>query len=133
MLEEAGVSVFFVTENGKSRVVLSDAPERAETRLARLPFRAETTMVSGEYVTRLQAARNVAPGRLTLRDRDDRLPAQYPLIASAEITGADGRLEQFQSSPGAFRFESSRGAGGTPVACDSVAYRSDKSYADNLA
>jgi type VI secretion system secreted protein VgrG len=132
MLEEAGISFFFVTDHGKTRVVFSDAPTRAESRM-RLPFRADTTMVAGEYVTRVQAGCKVAPGRVTMRDQDDRLPADYPLLASTDVSVADKRLEQFQSTPGAFRFESSRGAGGTPVADDRGAVRSDERLAKTLA
>jgi hypothetical protein len=69
---------------------------------------------------------------VTLRDRDDRLPAGYPLLASEDLGGIESRLERFQSTPGAFQFESSRGAGGTPVADDRGAVRSDKRHADNL-
>ncbi|MBK9265696.1 MAG: type VI secretion system tip protein VgrG [Polyangiaceae bacterium] len=133
MLEEAGISFFLVTESDKTRVVLSDAPERAEARMMRLPFRADTTMVSGEYVTRVRARAAVAPGRVAMRDRDDRLPAGYPLFAAADAKDADRRLEQFESVPGAFRFESSRAGGGTPVADDRGAVRSDEKMAKTLA
>jgi len=133
MLEEAGVSFYLVTEDGKTRVVLSDAPERAEPRMTRLPFRSDTTMVSGEYATRMRTSRSVAPGRVVMRDRCDRLPAEYPLLATADVADGNRRLERFQSTPGAFRFESTRGGGGTPVADDRGAVRSDEKAAKVLA
>ena len=72
-------------------VVLSDAPERAEPRMTRLPFRSDTTMVSGEYATRMRTSRSVAPGRIVMRDRCDRLPATTAERTPLDVTTFDAK------------------------------------------
>ncbi|MRG98457.1 type VI secretion system Vgr family protein [Polyangium spumosum] len=133
-LADAGISYFFVEKDDETVVVLSDAPQRGQPRGARLPFKADVTMVTGEYVTRAQAGRELRPGRVAIRDRDHRLPAAYPLHASADARALDieGRLESFEATPGAFLYRTNQ-AGGTPVADDRGAYRSDERAAKSLA
>ena len=134
MLEHAGVSYFFVEKDGETKVVLSDGPQRSEPRSTRLPFKADVTMVTGEYVTRAQAGRELRPGRVALRDLDHRLPAGYPLQATADgrALPIEARLEHFHATPGAFLYRTTQG-GGTPVADDRGIYRSDERTAAKLA
>ncbi|MDC3959505.1 type VI secretion system Vgr family protein [Polyangium jinanense] len=133
-LEDAGISYFFEEKDGETVVVLSDAPHRAEPRPTRLPFKADVTMVTGEYATRAQAGRELRPGRFVMRDRDHRLSAAYPLEARADARALDveTRLERFRADPGAFLYQANPG-GGTPVADDRGAYRSDERVARSLA
>ncbi|WP_269749927.1 type VI secretion system Vgr family protein [Polyangium fumosum] len=134
LLEHAGISYFFEEKDGETVVILSDTPQRAEPRPTRLPFKADVTMVTGEYATRAQAGRELRAGRLAMRDRDYRLPAAYPLQARADARtlGAETRLERFHADPGAFLYQANQG-GGTPVADDRGTYRSDERAAKRLA
>ncbi len=134
MLEDAGISYFFADKDGETMLFLSDAPQLRAPRAAVLPFKADVTMVTGEYATRLRAGRELRPGRLAMRDRDYRLPAAYPLRAHADAKalGIEGRLERFHAQPGAFLFQSSQ-AGGTPAADDRGTYRSDERAGKLLA
>jgi type VI secretion system secreted protein VgrG len=50
MLEDAGISFYFAEDDGASRLVLSDAPQRNAPREPRIPFKDETSMSRGEYV-----------------------------------------------------------------------------------
>jgi type VI secretion system secreted protein VgrG len=134
LLEDAGISFWFEIHDGATTVIFSDSPQRGEPRTARLPFKADVTMVTGEYATHLRAAREVRPGRYSVRDRDYRLPAAYPLLASTSAPGLDqeAALETFHNSPGAFLFESAKGEA-TPSADDRGKFRSDEAEGARLA
>ncbi len=111
MLEDAGISFFFEQADTETRLVLADAPQAGAPRPA-IPFRDNpTTSLEREHVTKLHVGQRVRPGRYTLRDHDTRLPASYPLLASAEAprAGVEGRLERFHYAPGAFQFGTDKG------------------------
>lgn len=134
MLEDTGISSFFENQDGKTIFIASDAPQCAEPRAMPIPYKAEITMVTGEYVTNVKIARELKPGRVMIRDRDYRLPPDYALKASVQAKALDRetRMEQFEVIPGRFLVQSAQG-GGTPVADDRGMYRSDERHADQVA
>jgi type VI secretion system secreted protein VgrG len=133
LLEDAGVSFFFTGDSGETRLVLSDAPETADLRAPRIPFRDQPGDVDREHVTKVRAGRRVRPGRYTLRDHDYRRPPSYRLLASAAAESAvEQQLERFHYAPGAFLFESDRGDP-TPAADDRGRYRTDEAEAAAIA
>jgi type VI secretion system secreted protein VgrG len=126
MLEDAGVSFYFATDEDESRLVLTDTPETAEPRAPAIAFRDQPTVAALEHVTAVHLDRRVRPGRYTVRDHDYRRPPTYPLLATARRgTEVEDRLERFDYAPGAFLFESQRGED-TPVADDRGRYRADE-------
>jgi type VI secretion system secreted protein VgrG len=134
MLEDAGISFYFEQNEEKTRLVLADAPQRAEPRVGALPFRDDVSTVSGEYVTRVNVGQQVRPGRYTMRDHDYRLPASYKLVSSAEGANVEveKKLERYHYTPGAFLFNSTRGED-TPSADDKGKSRTDEAEAALLA
>ncbi len=132
MLEDAGISFFFQTEEGETRLVLSDAPQLAEGRPP-IAFRDEPTDADKEHVTSVRIGRAVRPGKYTLRDHDYRRPANYKLLASAGgAAGVEDKLERFHYVPGAFLFENEKGDA-TPNADDKGKYRTDETEGSALA
>ena len=134
MLEDAGIASFFETKNGETILVLSDAPQRAEPRAMHIPYKADITMVTGEYVTNVKMKRELKPGRVVFRDREYRSPAGYVLGATAKAKAlqVETQLEQFEVLPGRFLVQSTQG-GGTPIADDQGTYRSDERHAERIA
>ena len=136
MLEDAGISYFFADDDGETRLVLSDAPGSAPPARPPLAFieRWSPGIQTGPQATAVRLGQRVRPGRYTMRDRDYRLPASYPLMASAESGGGniESRLERFHYTPGAFLFAADRGDS-TPVADDKQRTRSDEPEAAILA
>jgi type VI secretion system secreted protein VgrG len=129
MLEEAGISFYFVGDG--SKVVLTDAPQRADERGSPLPFRDEPSSAHGDYVTAVRVSRHVRPGKLTLRDYDYRRPATFTVGASAASPGVEGELESFDYLPGAFHFES-EALDPTPAADDRGVHRIDETEGERL-
>ncbi len=127
MLEDAGISFHFASSDGETRLVLSDAPQASAPRVPAVPFRDQPTVSEREHVTRVRIGQEVRPGRYTVRDHDARLPASYPLVASAAApsAGVEGRLEQFHYEPGAFLFGTDQGES-TPFADDKGKTRTDE-------
>lgn len=134
LLENVGISSYFETKQNKTVLILHDAPQRAEPRAMRIPYKADTTMVTGEYVTKVTMSRELKPGRVMIRDRDYRMPPEYPLnsTAVAKTLDVEKQLEHYEILPGRFLVQANQG-GGTPVADDHGMYRSDERYADRLA
>jgi len=134
MLEDAGISFYFDQSEEKTRLVLADAPQRAEPRVGALPFRDDVSTVSGEYVTQVNVGQEVRPGRYTMRDHDYRLPANYNLVSSAEGANVEieKKLERYHYTPGAFLFNSTKGED-TPSADDKGKSRTDEAEAAQLA
>ncbi len=129
LLEDIGVTYFFEQAGeGKTRVVLADAPNRRSPR-APLPFisEAEGQKLDHEYVTRVRTTRVVKPGKYTQSDVDFRKPLDYPLVASS-TRGLDieSRLERYHHNYGSFLWKST-GGGDTPTADDRGAARTDES------
>jgi type VI secretion system secreted protein VgrG len=132
MLEDAGISYYFETHDGESRMVLCDGPQRNEARPP-IAFRDQPTDADKEHVTEVRVARRVRPGKYTLRDHDYRRPASYKLLATAGSSkNVEEQLERFHYTPGAFLFESEKGDP-TPAADDKGRYRTDENEANTLA
>jgi type VI secretion system secreted protein VgrG len=132
MLEEAGISFYFADKDNKTVCVLADAPHKGDERPLPIPFRDEPTVADKEHVTAVRVSRQVRPGKMTLRDHDYRRPAEYPLGASATSGGVEESLESFHYVPGAFLYETDKGAS-TPFADDRGMHRADESEGSKLA
>jgi type VI secretion system secreted protein VgrG len=132
MLEDAGISFYYESEDGATQLVLADAPQGNEAR-APIAFRDNPTVADKEHVTGMRATRRVRPGKYTMRDRDYRQPASFSLLSSAGSSGGvEEQLERFHYAPGTFVFQSSKGDG-TPVADDKGKYRADQGEAAAMA
>jgi type VI secretion system secreted protein VgrG len=132
MLEEAGISFYFVQKDGRTVCVLADAPQGNDERPQPIPFRDAPSTSGSEHVTAVRVSRHVRPGTVTLRDHDYRRPAEYKLGATAAGTGVEQGLESFHYVPGAFLFESEKGDP-TPVADDRGKHRTDETEGQKLA
>lgn len=134
MLEDAGVTFYFVDQGGESLLILSDAPQKNEPRKDPLPFRDSATDLLPGHATRVRMVQKVRPGKYTLRDHDYRLAASYPLAKSAEGKNvpAEEKLERFHYTPGAFLFGSDKGED-TPFADDKGKTRTDEKEAELVA
>jgi type VI secretion system secreted protein VgrG len=132
MLEEAGISFYFVDQDHRTTLVLTDAPQHGEERTDPIPFRDEPSVADKEHVTAVRLSRHVRPGKMTLRDHDYRKPAEYPLGASASSGGVEEGLESFHYVPGAFNFEG-ESAELTPFADDRGTFRAAEGEASRLA
>lgn len=133
MLEDAGVSFYFRTEDGDTRLVLHDAPQLNARRAPPIAFRDNPTDANREHVTAVHVGRSIRPGKYTVRDHDYRRSPAYNLRSSATAAGGiEEALERFDYTPGAFLYESDDGAG-TPVADDKGRYRTDEKEATALA
>jgi type VI secretion system secreted protein VgrG len=117
LLEEAGISFVFThgDEQG-SKLLLSDRLHAGEARPP-LPFFDHMTQAAErEFVTKVRVARDVRPGKVTLRDYDPRRP-RHELFGKAEEGKSEAKYEQYSYQPGGFLVEGS-GGGDTPVADD---------------
>ena len=133
MLEDAGISFFFETEGGETKMVLHDAPQSGSPRAMPIAYRDNPTEADAEHVTEVRIARKVRPGKYTLRDHDYRRPPTYKLLASAAgASGVEEKLERYHYTPGAFLFESDKGES-TPNADDKGKYRTDENEAKQIA
>ncbi len=137
MLEEAGVAHLFVQGAERTELVLTDRPQVAAPRKARLPFRDDPSSLDAQdpSIYHAQVGRRVRPGRYTMRDHDPRMAADYRLLASSpgdDATDAEVSLESYHYTPGAFLYEVDRGDD-TPVADDKSKVRSDEKEAAQLA
>jgi len=126
MLEDAGISFFFEQGGEETRLVLTDAPQKAEARKNKIAFRDNPMQASAEHITKVRIGQQVRPGRYTMQDVDYRRAPSHQPKASAEMHGVDveSRLEQFHYAPGAFLFGTDKGEG-TPVADDRGKSRTD--------
>ena len=134
MLEDAGISFYFETVGGESKLVLSDAPQANEARQA-IAFRDSPTEADREHVTSVRVGRKVRPGRYTMRDHDYRKDPSFKLIAqgsAANATELEQKLERYHYTPGAFLFGADKGDS-TPHADDKGKTRTDDSEAATLA
>lgn len=132
MLEEAGISFYFVDHDDRTVCVLTDAPQQNHERALPIAFVDAPGTLDQEYVTEVRVSRAVRPGRLTLRDHDYRRPAEFALGASAATNGIEERLESFHYEPGTMLFAASGGVG-TPVADDRGMHRTDELEGQRLA
>jgi type VI secretion system secreted protein VgrG len=133
MLEDAGISFYFKTDDGETKLVLHDTPQRNARRALPIAFRDHPTDANREHVTAVRIGRSIRPGKYTVRDHDYRRSPAYDLRSSAKAAGGvEEALEQFEYSPGAFLYESDSG-GATPVADDRGRYRTDEKEASALS
>lgn len=132
MLEDAGISFFFKTDDGDTKLVLHDTPQLNALRTP-IAFRDNATSADREHVTEVRIGRSIRPGKYTVRDHDYRRSPAYDLRSSAKAAGGiEESLERFDYTPGAFLFESAEGAA-TPIADDKGRYRTDEKEASALA
>ena len=131
MLEDAGVSFYFVTEEGQTRLRLHDVPNNAEARPP-LRFFDKPWKQDPSYVTDVRVGRRVRPGKYTMRDVDHRRAATYKLGGSAASGGDEDALERYHYAPGAFVYESDRGES-TPISDDKGKFRADDAAGAALA
>lgn len=131
MLEDAGISYFF--ESGEAtKLVLSDAPHRADAR-APIPFRENPTIADREHVRNVRVGRRIRPGKYTMQDHDYRKDPSFKLLAEAKQgQGIEERLERYHYTPGAFLFGEGKGES-TPHADDKGKTRTDEREAAILA
>jgi type VI secretion system secreted protein VgrG len=132
MLEEAGISFYFVEKDDQTVCVMSDAPQENEQRAVPIAYRDTPAAADTEHVTAVRISRLVRPGKVTLRDHDYRRPSSFALGASAAANGIEERLESFHYEPGAFLFEANTGVI-TPVADDRGMHRTDEVEGHQLA
>jgi type VI secretion system secreted protein VgrG len=134
MLEDAGVSFYFTTDDGETKLALHDAPQLNARRAAPIAYRDNATDAHREHVTEVRIGRSIRPGKYTVRDHDYRRAPTYDLRSSAKASGGgvEEMLEQFDYAPGAFLYESDGGAA-TPIADDRGRYRTDEKEASALA
>ncbi|MEZ4309814.1 MAG: type VI secretion system tip protein TssI/VgrG [Polyangiaceae bacterium] len=133
MLEDAGISFYFRTEEGDTQLILHDSPQSEAPRSPPIAFRDNPTDADREHVTEVRVGRKIRPGKYTVRDHDYRRPPSYDLRSTAQGgAGIEGSLEQFHYAPGAFLFEADRGDA-TPIADDRGKYRTDEKEATALA
>ena len=133
MLEDAGISFCFREVSGKSKLVLTDAPQAREARLP-IAFRDTPTDADLKHVTNVRIGQHVRPGKYTIRDHDYRLPPSYNLAKSATQVNVDieQQLERFHYTPGAFLFGADKGED-TPSADDRGKTRTDEKEGEALA
>src|SRR5512132_2864144 len=128
MLEDAGISFYFKTDDDDTKLVLHDAPQSNALR-APIAFRDNATDANREHVTEVRIGRSIRPGKYTVRDHDYRRSPTYDLRSSAKAAGGiEESLERFDYTPGAFLFERAEGAA-TPIADDKGRYRTDEKEA----
>ncbi|KYF55386.1 hypothetical protein BE04_51175 [Sorangium cellulosum] len=133
MLEDAGVSFYFQTDGGETRLVLDDAPQTNASRAPAITFRDNPTDADREHVTKVRVSRRLRPGKYTVRDHDYRRVPEYVLRSSAQTQEQlEAQLERYHYVPGAFLYESDKGQP-TPVADDRGRYRTDEREAVALA
>ena len=133
MLEDAGISFYFRTEDSATKLVLHDAPQSNARRASPIAFRDNPTDANREHVTRVRVGRSIRPGKYTVRDHDYRRSPAYNLRSSATAAGGvEEALERFDYTPGAFLYASDVGAG-SPIADDRGGYRTDEKEASALA
>lgn len=124
LLEAAGITLFFRDEDGESKLVLSDAPERRTERKQPLDH-VDSPVAGTRWATQLRASRVLTSGKISVADHDHRMPNQ-PLVAetTASQHPVESRLESYAYAPGAFRFGGD-GPKDTPNADDRGRTRTD--------
>ncbi len=139
LLEEAGISYFFDDQrgDGASHLVLTDAPERAETRRAGVTFTSEPSPTwELPFAADVRVAHEVKNGLVTIADFDFRRP-DYPLVYRAEAAGpGEAKMERYSYAPGSALADvpaASNAASDTPVADDQSRARADEHQGYGLA
>jgi type VI secretion system secreted protein VgrG len=102
VLCDAGISYFFEREDGETKLVLSDMPQRADAKRKPLPFRSSSHEDTGEpHVRSIIARKTMSPAAVTIGDFDFRRPAYGLFHTAKSVDGAGGPLlEQTIYRPG---------------------------------
>ncbi|APR80422.1 Putative vgr related protein [Minicystis rosea] len=123
LLEEAGLGYYFdETIEGPGKLVITDAPERAEPRSHSIPFTSEPSpTIAHPFAADVHVALEVKPGAVTIADFDFRRP-RFPVVYHSEQAGpGEARLERYTYAPGSGLAElpaAANKANDTPVADD---------------
>ncbi len=122
LVEEAGISVYFVESEQGSRLCFDDKPHAGDARLGPpLPFADATELLNAgriEHVTAVRVSEHVRPRRTTTSDFDFRRPRYRILSKSGDAAASlEAMLEQYHYVPGAALAETGK-AGDTPSADD---------------
>jgi type VI secretion system secreted protein VgrG len=131
LLEAAGTTFYFRAENGESHLVLADTPEGGPERSRALDF-SDEPMPRSRYATQFRASRTLTSGKIALADHDHRLQ-NMPLVSQSSPSDhpVESQLEQFNYSPGSFRFGNA-GPNDTPTADDRGRTRTDLDEAKRI-
>jgi len=135
MLEDVGISFYFMQAGGATKLVLCDAPQDNDPRPEAVPFTDNPSDLNlGDRITAVHVEQQVRPGRYTLRDHDYRRPPEYKLMADASGKNVpiEEKLERFHYVPGAFLFGVASGDA-TPNADDRGMTRADEAEGAILA
>jgi type VI secretion system secreted protein VgrG len=131
LLEEAGITLICITEEGEERIVLSDAPEKQLYREhPRIPFHDDPDpSAEKEYATQLALQHDVRPGAAHWRDFDFRSPSE-PLAVDQTVSVTERNFESYVYQPASFLAEAKKGGGisATPIADDKGVYRRQTSH-----
>jgi len=132
VLESAGITYMHRQTSEGTKLVLADAPEKAEARKEALQHLGEPAL-GALWATGLKASRRMRHGKITFADHDHRLPNE-PLLSESKTSSnpLEARLEKFQYTPGAFRF-GAKGPADTPAADDRGRTRTDPQEGKRLA
>lgn len=127
MLEDAGASYYFEDNDGKTMLVLDDAPHTRELTKPRLHFHDEPSATDQQFVTRVSIRQRVRPGKVVIGDLDYRKPsANQPRLSASGGLPQEQELEQFHFEPGAFLYKQEGSGGSTPTADDRGSSRTDE-------
>ena len=118
LLAEAGISFYFGTDDDKTRLVLSDAPQANEPHHEKpIPYHRESGGSTGHtaHVSDVSLMARVHATHSTFRDHDFRRPHYAPTGDHAG-EGPLGLLEHYHYAPGHSNVEHAEGGGSTPHA-----------------
>lgn len=105
LLEEEGISYWFVEREDETQLVLCDNPHTNEPRPGGpVQFHDTPSQLGGEaYVTRVNLTHEVRPGKYTVRDFDFRASPEHFLAGVSEgETSSEHAFEQYHYAPGSF-------------------------------
>jgi type VI secretion system secreted protein VgrG len=136
MLSEAGISYFFESEGGATKLILSDQPHRADATRPALPYRSsDHDDTDGPHVRFIVGRKEIRHSAATIGDFDFRRPA-YGLFHTAqrgESTAGHPILEQFVYRPGAGLAVSAGGAASDTPAADALSMARVDEHVGRLA
>jgi type VI secretion system secreted protein VgrG len=118
LLAEAGISFYFGTDDDKTRLILSDAPQTNEPQHEKpIPYHRESggQGAHAAHVTDVSLMARVHAKHSTFRDHDFRRPHYAPTGDHAG-EGPLGLLEHYHYAPGHSSVEHADGGAGTPHA-----------------
>lgn len=132
MLEDAGISYYFTSSGGNTKLVLDDEPETRALGPT-LTYRDTPQVSDGSFATQVAVRSRLRPGKLTVGDLDyRRMSTRQPTSSASGGLPQEAPLEQFEFEPGAFLYTGA-GGGNTPSADDRGAARTDDGAAQRKA